>query len=189
MNICTSEGCENQAKKKGLCGKHYMRLYRTGSTQLAELSTEDRFWQKVAKTETCWEWTGAKNPEGYGVIRVDNKPTKAHRYSYELATGLIPAGKFIDHKCHKPWCVNPDHLRPATHKQNLENHRGANRNSESGVRGVMRDHAANKWIGYVMHNRKNHCAGSFDTIQQAEAAVVALRNRLHTHNDRDRSAA
>ena len=36
------------------------------------------------------------------------------------------------------------------------------------------------------HNRKQYYGGYFDTIAEAEAAAIALHNRLFTHNDADR---
>jgi len=29
-------------------------------------NVEDRFWDKVEKTKTCWLWIGIKNKYGYG---------------------------------------------------------------------------------------------------------------------------
>lgn len=43
----------------------------------------------------------------------------AHRWSYEYFNGPIPDGLVIDHLCRNRWCVNPDHLRAVTHRDNL----------------------------------------------------------------------
>jgi hypothetical protein len=59
---------------------------------------EERFWLYVEKTETCWNWTGGKS-EGYGMFKISNHPRTmrgAHRVSYEMHAGPIPAGKVID---------------------------------------------------------------------------------------------
>lgn len=29
-------------------------------------TAEERFWPRVEKTETCWNWTAGKNGKGYG---------------------------------------------------------------------------------------------------------------------------
>lgn len=76
----------------------------------------ERFWEKVLKTDTCWVWTAAKYPNGYGVIGVGKKPSgdsimkAAHRLSWELANGPIPDGLWVLHKCDNRPCVRPDHL-------------------------------------------------------------------------------
>lgn len=48
-------------------------------------NTMARFWDKVDKgnPDECWEWTSAKTPYGYGVLRVDGKNLYAHRMSLE----------------------------------------------------------------------------------------------------------
>lgn len=60
----------------------------------------------------CWLWTKSLGPRGYGQIGVGPRcqPARAHRVSWELHRGEIPAGAGVLHKCDTPCCVNPDHL-------------------------------------------------------------------------------
>jgi hypothetical protein len=72
----------------------------------------------------CWLWTGAVNKLGYAHINVTNVGKRshlapAHRLSYILFKGDVPADLVIDHKCRTPSCVNPDHLEPVTQSENL----------------------------------------------------------------------
>lgn len=78
-----------------------------------------KFWAKVDKTDGCWLWTGNSDGRGYGVYWHGGKRHKAHRWSYELANGVIPAGLVIDHLCRVTLCVNPSHLRAVTQRTNL----------------------------------------------------------------------
>lgn len=149
---------------------------------------EERFWAKVDKTGACWNWTASKCHNGYGRFGIKREVPYSHRVSYEMANGPIPAGMELDHTCHNRACVNPAHLRPATHKENLENLSGAQRNSKTGVRGVCWHKASRKYQASVVHNQKRHHIGLFDSITEAEAAVIAKRNELFTHNDLDRVA-
>lgn len=144
-----------------------------------------RVWAKVRKTEHCWHWTAAKNIGGYGVFRLNRRVAIAHRFIYEALREPIPAGQVMDHMCHNPGCVNPDHLRPTTDKQNGENRGRLNANNASGVRGVHWRKDIGKWEARATHRRKVHVAGQFTALQEAEAAVVALRLELFTHNDLD----
>jgi hypothetical protein len=82
------------------------------------ISTEERFWSKVEKTEKCWNWTGS-TARGYGQFRNELlKMEKAHRYSYRLHKGEIPTDLFVLHSCDNPKCCNPEHLRLGTLKEN-----------------------------------------------------------------------
>lgn len=77
-----------------------------------------RFWPMVSKTNNgCWEWIGAKDPNGYGRINEGGhggKSRLAHRIAYELCVGVIADGMVIDHLCRNPSCVNPAHLEQVT---------------------------------------------------------------------------
>lgn len=152
---------------------------------------EERFWDKVDKSPNgCWIWTAAKDSHGYGQMFVNPESGKqpAHRISWALHNIPIPAGMFVDHLCFTPACVNPAHLRLATNKQNHENRPGAQRNSSSGIRGVSWSKAARKWRARVKHFGVEHHVGLFEDISDAEAAAIAKRKELYTHNSIDRKA-
>jgi hypothetical protein len=150
---------------------------------------EVRFWAKVDKTETCWNWTASKCRNGYGRFGMKDKVPYSHRVSYEMVNGPIPAGMELDHTCHNRACVRPEHLRPVTHQQNLENRSGAQSNSASGIRGVSWHKAARKWSANVRHGGSNHYLGLFADMKEAETVAIAKRNELHTHNSLDRRVA
>lgn len=80
----------------------------------------ERFWAKVNKTESCWLWSGPKMRNGYGYFHESpiRRHASAHRFSYELAHGSIPAGLQIDHLCRVALCVNPSHLEAVTSREN-----------------------------------------------------------------------
>ena len=67
----------------------------------------------------CWEWNGSLNNHGYAQSWDGRKPVLGHRLSYEEHCGPIPAGLTIDHLCRNSRCVNPDHLEPVTHRENM----------------------------------------------------------------------
>lgn len=147
-----------------------------------------RFWSKVNKTDYCWNWTDAPNNDGYGRLGTNGRHTLAHRFSWELhGLGELGANE-LDHRCLNRMCVNPDHLRIVTRKQNCENISGAMRNSETGVRGVKRNRNGRPYSATVHHNGERFYLGRFDTIEDAECAAIAKRLELFTHNEVDRAS-
>ena len=64
----------------------------------------------------CIIWAGPLDRAGYGRMSFGRL---AHRVTYEASKGPIPAGLELDHLCVVPACVNPDHLEPVTHAENM----------------------------------------------------------------------
>ena len=76
-----------------------------------------------AKTTTningCWIWNGEKTSQGYGMLKINGKRKRAHRFSYQLFVGEIAGGLCVCHRCDVPSCVNPEHLFAGTHSDNM----------------------------------------------------------------------
>jgi hypothetical protein len=67
----------------------------------------------------CWVWVGAVNNKGYGLTWFRRKITTAHRAYFIIAYGAVPTGLTLDHLCRNTRCVNPVHLEPVTHQENM----------------------------------------------------------------------
>lgn len=82
---------------------------------------KERFAEKYVVDEAtgCWLWTASTDTNGYGHISVGRKLRQAHRLSYEWSYGPIPDGHELDHTCRVRRCVNPDHLEPVIHRENV----------------------------------------------------------------------
>lgn len=92
----------------------------------------DRIMDKVEMvTESgCWLWTARLDDGGYGLIGFydpiayhnsgkKSVQKRAHVAAYELLIGTIPSGMELDHVCRVRCCVNPYHLEPVTHAENV----------------------------------------------------------------------
>lgn len=90
----------------------------------------NRFHSKIARSEGCWLWQGQTNNQGYGRFNVyrGNRRIRifAHRLAYALATGEDLGDAVLRHDCDTPLCCNPQHLRPGTQRDNIDDarHRG-----------------------------------------------------------------
>lgn len=84
-----------------------------------------RLWAKVkvTKPDDCWEWSGARDKNGYGRIQVMTAgkwgTQLAHRVAYRLKKGAIPDDLGLCHRCDNPPCCNPAHLFPGTQLDNM----------------------------------------------------------------------
>lgn len=97
---------------------------------MVDVELKRRFEAKFrANDYGCWVWQAhADKKDGYGQFKVNGVVQRAHRASWMIYRGPIEPGLDIDHKCDKVEggperpnrrCVNPEHLEPVTHAENL----------------------------------------------------------------------
>jgi len=67
----------------------------------------------------CWRLPHKDNGVGYIRISFQGERIYAHRYFYACAYGRIPGKLDCDHLCRNPFCCNPEHIEPVSHRENL----------------------------------------------------------------------
>jgi hypothetical protein len=135
VSPCAVDRCDRTAITRGWCDKHYRRFKKTGDP--LELSRKgpapiapiDRLLAKTTiDSGDCWLYQGWLQKNGYARIYLP-KPidghVNAHRFSYEYFITEIPAELEIDHLCNQRNCMNPWHMEPVSHAENMR--RGTDR--------------------------------------------------------------
>lgn len=82
----------------------------------------ERLWARIARgaPDACWEWTGQRNGNGYGIVTIlHSTRLRAHRVAWELANNRSAEGYEVCHSCDNPPCCNPAHLFLGTHQDNV----------------------------------------------------------------------
>lgn len=123
---------------------------------------------------------GTSDKKGHWVVGLDYGQHQAARLIWLMVKGEWPENE-VDHKDgdgeNNRWL----NLRPATHKQNLENlpRQGY---GEAGFRGVHWDKQRGKWECRIEHFTKVKHLGRHDTIIDAVAARLSAERTLYTHH-------
>jgi hypothetical protein len=127
---CSVHACNGRHVARGYCGAHYrrFRLYGDPTVKKAAASGEPMAWLLAHATHTgdqCLVWPFGLGGPGYGRLLGGVKPNgkfenlAAHRVMCTLAHGEPPTAEHqAAHSCNFRKCVNPNHLRWATHVEN-----------------------------------------------------------------------
>lgn len=133
MRACSIDGCARPFYANGVCNAHYASMIRRGRLDAkpprdAQSRLEER--SVLVPMCGCRLWFGASVPSGYGVIHFDGRQQYTHRVAWQLVHGPIEKGLIVLHRCDTPACINVDHLRIGTTRDNYEDmiSKGRNRN-------------------------------------------------------------
>jgi hypothetical protein len=119
---------------------------------------------------------GNVKADGYRKIGVGKKHYGAHRLVYCFHTGIWNTDTQIDHINGIRDDSRIENLREVERSHNQWN-RKINRNSKSGVKGVIRSNG--KWKTQIYANGKYYGFGIYNDIQSAAKAVNEGRLKVH----------
>jgi len=146
-------------------GVMYCRAHMNGHETKKEIWRELKFY---------------KNDNGYDVckITVDGKSKNfrkhrlvklAHDPTFDIFDSS--PSNYIDHENHKRDDNSNHNLRVVTQQQNLFN--------RSNVKGYHWNKKSKKWVAKIKVNRKSKYLGQFKTEEEARAAYLAAKAKLH----------
>lgn len=146
----------------------------------------ERFMEKhaVGDPSECWEWSGCRDPNGYGRISVNNRSVVATRVAWQLAHGAPPPSMSVCHRCDNPPCVNPAHLFLGTHAENMADReakgRGRQPNGERNAKAKLTADCIEPIIRCSRAGVDNAQLGRwFGVATQSIAAIVHRRTWRH----------
>lgn len=120
---------------------------------------------------------GTKNSGGYLIAMVGRKRYSLHRLAWLYFYGRMPHGD-IDHINGVRDDNRIDNLRECSRSKNCMNKK-INSNNVSGVKGVGWHAQSGKWRARIMTGYKSVFLGRFDSVKEAEKAIVEARNKMH----------
>lgn len=169
---------QKEQKLRLLCGNASC----VNPDHMEALTAKQRFEAKIKKTEDCWEWTAARDKDGYGFFSKEGKQLKAHRAAWEFERGAIPDGIQVLHKCDNPKCVRVDHLFLGTNIDNVKDRTQKRRQPEG-----EKHSDAKVTLKQVQEMRRIGKIGTYKTIANKYGISIAqtakILNRQSWKND------
>jgi hypothetical protein len=133
------------------------------------------------RTESKGRWkagqiAGTQGPQGYVFLNVAGKLYRAHRLAWLHFYGEWPK-LFVDHINGVRHDNRIANLRQATNAENLQNSHRPRSQNRSGFLGVVPNRK--RWAAQIMLDGKTTCLGTYDAPEEAHAAYIAAKARMH----------
>lgn len=190
---CSVPGCNGNAHytakgARGWCNSHYTRLRRRGDPLAGgrprpPKGTAHKWLSDHSEHQgdDCLIWPFARNPNGYGVVKLGSKQIGAHHAMCRLKHGEPPSSRHeAAHSCGKGHlgCVNPMHLSWKTRSENHADkllHGTHNRGEQHSMSKLSEQdiHAIRALDGHKSHRE---IAAIFGVTRWAVTLVLNRRN-------------
>lgn len=150
--------------------------------------TEREFWMSIEMSGACWEWTGERDPQGYGRYSFTDafgktRHVQAHRLAWTLTNGPIPDGLLICHTCDNPPCQRGEHHFPGSYADNRHD------SDKKGRSAVGERHPFRLNPGLAAHGDRNGSRVHPEMRQRGEASPWAKLTESEVIAIRESAAA
>jgi hypothetical protein len=122
--------------------------------------------------------TGSVSDCGYIRIKVNGTKFRAHRLAWLYTHGTWPDHQ-IDHINGNRADNRIANLRDVSQSTNMQNQTRPQKSNTSGFLGVSWHIGKKRWDARISVNERSQHLGSFDTAEEAHAAYLAAKLRLH----------
>jgi len=133
-----------------------MRAIAPTEVRWQELSPshQARFRDADLTPQQCWNWRPLPNRRRRKLSAVGKRGDAApYRRFYIQIMGPIPAGVTLRHTCHNRMCMNPNHLIPGTHPENMRDMTEAGRHAKQVL--AKKKRLAKRRAAYRRQKRRN----------------------------------
>ena len=198
---CKIDGCHNRAMAHGLCNRHYQHVYHYGYVKPRTKTDPNTFdiegdicriglfnndGLKVAETiidaEDYVLVKGRKwysRPDGRGTPYVVSGYGETYIRLHRLLTGA-KEGQLVDHENHDTLDNRRStNLRICNNSQNGQNALVKGKRNSSGTKNVTWNNEHKKWAVEVQSDGVKYYMGRFDSLEDAQRAAQAARDRYH----------
>ena len=121
---------------------------------------------------------GTVSSNSYAVIKINGMPFKAHRLAWLHFHGVCPEHQ-IDHIDENKSNNRISNLRDVPQSMNQHNAIKPRKDGTSGYRGVSWERGNKRWRAQIQANGRKQCIGYFKSAEEAHAAYLAAKLRLH----------
>lgn len=164
----------SQFLARTFCGSDCFNIYRKNQP-----SEFEQFLARMKGVKACWNWTKGMDKEGRSHVHADGKNRVAARHAFALLVTKPPNHLFVLHSCDNPTCVNPNHLRLGTQKDNYADARSRNRASIGERNGCRKVTAQDVKAIRSDARRQVDIAADYGIGQTAVSMIVTRNNWKH----------
>jgi len=137
--------------------------------------TEDSWNLFLGKVEinsetNCWIWQGATS-RGYAKLKRNGRYFRAARWAWEAVNGPLDSDLEARHTCDNKLCVNPEHIVPGTHIDNMADMVERGRHARHSIEVCPK------------------CSGPFTQLKDRRRCLECYRKYMENYNSLRRKAS